>query len=61
MARSRMQICQELTEALAIWDKMNNDLAAMRGHITQEQHTIQRMKIDSLVHELEACKEGETL
>lgn len=54
MAKPKTELCQELADALKVWDKMNDDLEAGRGNVTKAQHTLQRMKIDSLVRELEA-------
>jgi hypothetical protein len=54
MAKPKTDLCQELADALKVWDKMNNDLEAGRENVTKAQHTLQRMKIDSLVRELEA-------
>ncbi len=48
------ELCQELCDALKIWDQMNDDLEAMRGTVTKAQHAAQRLKIEKLVWELES-------
>lgn len=56
MPKTRTQLCQELADALKVWNQMNDDIEAMRGTVTQGQHAMQQMIVDSLVRELEALQ-----
>lgn len=58
MAKTRIELCQELADELKIWNRMNDDIESMKYTGTQIEHTAQRRKIEILIRELESLNQA---